>query len=604
MMRELPSSEPDIDIDPALYQLAERAAHIAGMPVDAWLERAIRRACPEYFAPMVLFTPQAPASHAESPLPMAPLQAPVSGAGAALAELIARARQPQTQPATLIDPVAAPAPVAMPSLFASVPDVPSPAERQPSPIEHARESAQRAAAFAVEVADWRGRDERPAQSGTPWPVFNDGTAEESYVPLDNSAGLDIREPLELRSPISAWRSRQLLLIAAGIAVAIAFGTLAAQRYFAERFDQPTVSESAAIIPSRASAPASLPVQAALPPSTPIIASAPSTPSKATPATPPSAIAAASSGDTGAAPPPVSTVAAATPAAPSSAALPPGRPAQNSVPIVSEAAPPAAAIAPQSDQSPVAVAQPDTPPPLPPRKIAAAKPTPETSAQHAETVAADANAPKDPAQLASWLEQRAKNGDAVAEYRLGVLYALGQGVKQDYTHAAQLFKAAANGGVAEAQYNVAVMYSEGMGVKRDPVEAVNWYEKAAEQGNANAAFNLGVAYSNGAGVQQSMPEAARWFRRAAAAGVINAQFNLGLLYERGEGVPPSLIEAYAWYAAAAARGDQGAAQRRDHIARALTSADFKKAQVRAAELQQTAQLGASPILPQKADAATP
>ncbi len=115
----------------------------------------------------------------------------------------------------------------------------------------------------------------------------------------------------------------------------------------------------------------------------------------------------------------------------------------------------------------------------------------------------------------------------------MLYALGQGVQQDYQHAAQLFKTSADGGVAEAQYNIAVMYGEGLGIGRDPALAVQWYQKAAAQSNANAAFNLGVAYSNGVGVQQSMDQAAQWFRRAAAAGIVNAQFNLGLLYERGD-----------------------------------------------------------------------
>ena len=105
------------------------------------------------------------------------------------------------------------------------------------------------------------------------------------------------------------------------------------------------------------------------------------------------------------------------------------------------------------------------------------------------------------------------------------------------------------------------------------------------------------------MQQNIQEAARWFRRAAAAGVINAQFNLGLLYERGEGVPQSLVEAYAWYAAAAARGDQGAAQRRDHIASALNPGDLKKAQARAAQLQQTIQTSTGPTTSQKANAAT-
>jgi hypothetical protein len=198
------------------------------------------------------------------------------------------------------------------------------------------------------------------------------------------------------------------------------------------------------------------------------------------------------------------------------------------------------------------------------------------------------APTDPKALAPWLEQRAKAGDAIAQYRLGVLYALGQGVAQDYQHAAQLFKTSADGGVAEAQYNIAVMYGEGLGIGRDPTLAVQWYQKAAAQGNANAAFNLGVAYSNGVGVQQSMDQAAQWFRRAASAGIINAQFNLGLLYERGDGVPVSQVEAYAWYSSAAAHGDAGAAQRRDHLASTLAPSTLKEAQARAQQVASTIQ----------------
>ena len=195
----------------------------------------------------------------------------------------------------------------------------------------------------------------------------------------------------------------------------------------------------------------------------------------------------------------------------------------------------------------------------------------------------AAAPSDPKVLAPLLEQRAKNADAIAQYRLGVLYALGQGVQQDYTHAAELFKASAEGGIAEAQYNIAVLYDEGLGIGRDPVQAFAWYQKAAAQGNANAAFNLGVAYSNGSGVPQSMDQAAQWFQRAATAGVLNAQFNLALLYERGDGVPVSQVEAYAWYSAAAAHGDTGAAQRRGNLAATLTPAKLKEARTRAEQI---------------------
>ncbi len=224
---------------------------------------------------------------------------------------------------------------------------------------------------------------------------------------------------------------------------------------------------------------------------------------------------------------------------------------------------------------------------PAAKPAPAKPAPEAKAPEAKPAKAAADlGPSDPKQLALWLEDRAKTGDPVSQYRLGVLFALGQAVPQDYQRAAQLFRAAAEADVPEAEYNVAVMYNEGMGMARDLGQALFWYRKAADAGNANAAFNLGVAYSSGAGVAQNMDEAARWFRHAAAQGVVNAQYNLALLYERGNGVPLSEIEAYAWYAAAASRGDKEAIKNRDRLATTLSPSQMKDAEARTAKLQQT------------------
>ena len=57
------------------------------------------------------------------------------------------------------------------------------------------------------------------------------------------------------------------------------------------------------------------------------------------------------------------------------------------------------------------------------------------------------------------------------------------------------------GNAKAQYNLGVMYEKGQSVRKDYVEAVRWYRKAAEQGIAEAQFNLGLMYYNGQGVRQ-------------------------------------------------------------------------------------------------------
>jgi uncharacterized protein len=55
--------------------------------------------------------------------------------------------------------------------------------------------------------------------------------------------------------------------------------------------------------------------------------------------------------------------------------------------------------------------------------------------------------------------------------------------QDYAEAVKWYRLAAEQGNANAQYNLGVMYDNGDGVVQDYAEAVKWYRLAAEQGNA-------------------------------------------------------------------------------------------------------------------------
>jgi Sel1 repeat len=195
-------------------------------------------------------------------------------------------------------------------------------------------------------------------------------------------------------------------------------------------------------------------------------------------------------------------------------------------------------------------------------------------------------PTDPRQLAAWLEPRAKAGDALANYRLGTLYALGKGVDKDYARAAPLLRVAAESGVAEAQYDYAVLCQNGFGVAQDPTQALEWYRKAAAQGNADAALGLGNAFAKGIGAARDMAAAAQWFSRAAGLGLADAQYNLAFLYENGEGVTKSPLDAYVWYAIAGARGDPGAQKAADRMAKELSAAQMKDALARLAELQKS------------------
>ena len=107
--------------------------------------------------------------------------------------------------------------------------------------------------------------------------------------------------------------------------------------------------------------------------------------------------------------------------------------------------------------------------------------------------------------------------------------------EDYQTAMSLWKPMAEQGNAEAQYNIGVMYNRGQGVAEDPVTALKWYRLAADQGHAKALYNIGEAYRTGRGVDRNMGETVKWYQKAADLDYPNAQYALGLLNISGQGL---------------------------------------------------------------------
>jgi hypothetical protein len=124
---------------------------------------------------------------------------------------------------------------------------------------------------------------------------------------------------------------------------------------------------------------------------------------------------------------------------------------------------------------------------------------------------------------------------------------------DYAEAVALWRPLAEQGNASAQFGLGLAYDRGRGVPEDPALAAQWYARAAQWGLPEANFNLGNLYLSGRGVTRDEREAARLFERAARRGMPEAQFNLGFAYETGAGVARDLPRAAAWYAQAGARG---------------------------------------------------
>lgn len=104
----------------------------------------------------------------------------------------------------------------------------------------------------------------------------------------------------------------------------------------------------------------------------------------------------------------------------------------------------------------------------------------------DTAAADAAYKKgDYKTAARDLRALAEKGEAKAQYRLGVLYDKGQGVKQSRTKAAHWYALAAKQGYIPAQYNLAVLYYSGQGVKQDLVLAYAWLQVTIARGYRQA-----------------------------------------------------------------------------------------------------------------------
>ena len=80
---------------------------------------------------------------------------------------------------------------------------------------------------------------------------------------------------------------------------------------------------------------------------------------------------------------------------------------------------------------------------------------------------------------------------------------------DTQAAVGVWRALAAQGQADAQYNLGVIYHHADGVKQDYREALKWYTLAAAQGDIGAQQAIGSMYMRGQGVKQDEKAGIRW-----------------------------------------------------------------------------------------------
>lgn len=142
----------------------------------------------------------------------------------------------------------------------------------------------------------------------------------------------------------------------------------------------------------------------------------------------------------------------------------------------------------------------------------------------------------------------------AEFYMGMIYDIGQGVAKSPAKAVHWYQRAAQKGYHPAQHNLAVAYAKGVGVKQDLKKALRWWRRAARQGNTDSQYNLGIIYATGNElVKRDLLKAEKWWRKAAINGDAMAQYNLGALYANGEKKVTSYCEAIRWWQESARSG---------------------------------------------------
>jgi TPR repeat protein len=132
------------------------------------------------------------------------------------------------------------------------------------------------------------------------------------------------------------------------------------------------------------------------------------------------------------------------------------------------------------------------------------------------------------------------------------------------------------------YILGLMYANGQGVPENYSEALKWLQKAAEHGEAKAQFSVGVIYFKRLGMPQNHAEALKWYRRAADQGNATALYNLGAMYAKGADLPQDSVTAYMLYSLAAMRGIKAAGAAKAQLVKSMTAAQIAEADKRTSE----------------------
>jgi uncharacterized protein len=160
-----------------------------------------------------------------------------------------------------------------------------------------------------------------------------------------------------------------------------------------------------------------------------------------------------------------------------------------------------------------------------------------------------------------LEDAARDGDVMAAWKLGRMYADGDGVKQSDLRAFEYFRGIADShadevtGTAEARFVASAFVALGSyylsgvpnsDIKPDAGRAHKIFDYAASYfGDPDAQYRLGRMLLDGQGTPKDPKTAVRWLSLAAGKGQYQAQAVFGALLFKGQSVPRDAAQGLMW-----------------------------------------------------------
>jgi uncharacterized protein len=160
-----------------------------------------------------------------------------------------------------------------------------------------------------------------------------------------------------------------------------------------------------------------------------------------------------------------------------------------------------------------------------------------------------------------LEYAAEKGHAMAQWKLGRMYAEGDGVAQNDLKAFEYFRGIADSHaddnpdtpqarfVANAFVALGHYYLDGIPqtpIKRDPERAREMFGYAASYfRDSEAQYYLARLYLDGVGAPHDPRQAARWFGLSAQKGLCQSQAMLGAMLFAGDHVPRQAARGLMW-----------------------------------------------------------